>query len=156
MARAAGIDDLRDIDYVSFDDGGSAMVMGGHIDIFSTGLSEVRGLIESGDLRALAQSAPHRVGTGIVSEIPTAQEQGIDATFVNWRGLFGPPAMPDYAVQYWRDTLAQMVQTSEWGDARQTNGWDDAYMDGPEFGEFLAEVDNEYRTILAEIGMLAN
>lgn len=156
MARAAGIDGLRDIDYVSFDDGGSAMVMGGHIDIFSTGLSEVRGLIESGDLRALAQSAPHRVGTGVVAEIPTAQEQGIDATFVNWRGLFGPPAMPDYAVQYWRDTLAQMVQTSEWGDARQTNGWDDAYMDGPEFGAFLAEVDTEYRTILAEIGMLAN
>ena len=156
MARAAGIADLRDIDYVSFDDGGSAMVMGGHIDIFSTGLSEVRGLIESGDLRALAQSAPHRVGDGIVSRIPTAQEQGIDATFVNWRGLFGPPQMPDYAVAYWRETLASMVQTPEWDEARLTNGWDDAYMDGPDFGEFLAEVDNEYRTILAEIGMLAN
>ena len=132
------------------------MVMGGHIDIFSTGLSEVRGLIESGDLRALAQSAPHRVGDGIVSRIPTAIEQGIEATFVNWRGLFGPPEMPDYAVEYWRETLAAMVQTPEWDAARLTNGWDDAYMDGPDFGTFLAEVDNEYRTILAEIGMLAN
>lgn len=156
MAKAAGITDLREIDYVSFDEGGSAMVMGGHIDIFSTGLSEVRGLIESGDLRALAQSAPHRVGEGIVGAIPTAMEQGIDATFVNWRGLFGPPAMPEYAVQFWRETLASMVETPEWEEARRTNGWDDAYMDGPDFNEFLSQVDQEYRGILSEIGMLAN
>jgi putative tricarboxylic transport membrane protein len=155
MAKAAGVPNLRQIDYVSFDDSGSAMVMGGHIDVFSTGLSEVRGLIESGDLRALAQSADHRVGTGIVGEIPTCQEQGIDATFVNWRGLFGPPEMPDYAVEYWRETLAEMVETDRWAEAREKNGWDDAYMDGPEFYEFLGEVDQEYRDILDEIGMLA-
>ncbi|MDA3949691.1 MAG: tripartite tricarboxylate transporter substrate-binding protein [Spirochaeta sp.] len=156
MAKAAGVKNLQQIDYVAFDDSGAAMVMGGHIDIFSTGLSEVRGLIESGDLRALAQSAPHRVGTGVVGEIETAQEQGIDATFVNWRGLFGPPEMPEYAVEYWRETLAEMVETDEWAAARETNGWDDAYMDGPEFYDFLEEVDGEYRGILDEIGMLAD
>jgi putative tricarboxylic transport membrane protein len=75
---------------------------------------------------------------------------------VNWRGLFGPPEMPDYAVEYWRETLAEMVETDEWAAARETNGWDDAYMDGPEFADFLTEVDAEYREILDEIGMLAD
>lgn len=154
MAKAAGVKNLNKIDYVSFDDAATAQVLGGHIDVYSTGLSEVQTLIESGDLHALAQSADHRVGEGIVAEIPTCQEQGIDATFVNWRGLFGPPEMPDYAVEYWRETLAEMVKTPEWEQAKKTNGWDDAYLDGPEFGEFLVEVNDDYSGILSDIGMM--
>lgn len=154
MAKAAGISELNQIDYVSFDDSGAAQVLGGHIDLFSTGLSEVQGLIESGDLKALGQTADHRVGEGILAEIPTCMEQGIDATFVNWRGIFGPPAMPAYAVEYWRNTLKEMVATPEWAAARNTNGWDDAYMDAPEFQTFLEKSDADYREILSDIGML--
>ncbi len=153
MAKAAGISNLDEIDYVSFDDSATAQVLGGHIDMFSTGLSEVLGLIESGDLRALAQTADHRVGEGVVGEIPTCIEQGINETFVNWRGLFGTPDMPDYAVEYWRNTLAEMVKTPEWKAACDTNGWDDAYLDAPEFDAFLAKVNENYKTILSDIGM---
>ncbi len=153
MAKAAGVKNLKDIDYVSFDDSGAAQVLGGHIDLFSTGLSEVQALIESGDLRALGQTADHRVGQGIVAEIPTCVEQGIDATFVNWRGLFGPPEMPEYAVEYWRNTLAEMVKTPEWDQAKTTNGWDDAYMDAPDFETFLGQANEDLKGILTEIGM---
>ncbi|MBB6480211.1 Bug family tripartite tricarboxylate transporter substrate binding protein [Spirochaeta isovalerica] len=156
MAKAAGVKNLKEIDYVSFDDSGAAQVLGGHIDLFSTGLSEVQGLIQSGDLRALAQTAPHRVGEGVVAEIPTCMEAGINETFVNWRGLFGPPEMPEYAVDYWRETLGKLRLTPEWEAARKTNGWDDAYMDAPEFSEFLVQADNNFRDILNEIGMLQN
>ncbi len=154
MAKAAGIKNLDQIDYVSFDDSAAAQVLGGHIDMLSTGLSEVLGLIESGDLRALAQSSDHRVGEGLVGEIPTCVEQGINETFVNWRGLFGPPEMPEYAVTYWRNILAEMVKTPEWKEACKTNGWDDAYLDAPEFDSFLAKVNENYKTILSEIGMI--
>lgn len=154
MAKADGISELKQIDYISFDDSGAAQVLGGHIDLFSTGLSEVQALIQSGDLKALGQTAPHRVGEGIVAEIPTCVEQGIDATFVNWRGLFGSPEMPEYAVNYWRNTLKDLVETPEWADARKTNGWDDAYMDAPEFGTFLKQADMDFREILTDIGML--
>ncbi len=154
MAKAAGVKNLNQIDYISFDDSAVAQVLGGHIDLFSTGLSEVQALIESGDLRALAQSSDHRVGEGAIKEIPTCKEQGIDATFVNWRGLFGPPEMPDYAVKYWRETLGKMVKTPEWQQAKKTNGWDDAYLDAPEFLKFLEKVNGDYKTVLSEIGML--
>lgn len=156
MAKAAGVKNLKNIDYISFDSDGAAQVLGGHIDLFSTGLSEVSGLVQSGDLRALAQTAPHRVGEGVVAEIPTCMEAGINATFVNWRGLFGPPEMPEYAVNYWRETLGKLRLTPEWEAARKTNGWDDAYMDAPDFKEFLVQADNDFRDILMEIGMLKN
>ena len=153
MAKAAGVKNLKEIDYVSFDDSGAAQVLGGHIDLFSTGLSEVQALIESGDLRALGQTADHRVGQGLVAEIPTCVEQGIDATFVNWRGLFGPPEMPEYAVEYWRNTLAEMVKTPEWEQAKTINGWDDAYMDAADFETFLGQANEDLKGILTEIGM---
>ena len=154
MAKASGVKNLNQIDYVSFDDSAVAMVLGGHIDLFSTGLSEVATLIESGDLKALGQTASHRVGTGIIAQIPTCQEQGIDATFENWRGLFGPPEMPTYAVDYWRETLKKLVATPEWAKAKETNGWDDAYLDAPDFQKFLGKVNQDYSEILREIGML--
>jgi len=154
MAKASGIGELNTIDYISFDDSGAAQILGGHIDLFSSGLSEVQALIESGDLKALGQTADHRVGEGIVAEIPTCMEQGIDATFVNWRGIFGPPNMPEYAVEYWRNTLKEMIATPEWAAARKTNGWDDAYLDAPEFATFLEKADADYREILSDIGML--
>ncbi|MCG8569609.1 MAG: tripartite tricarboxylate transporter substrate binding protein [Spirochaetes bacterium] len=154
MAKAAGITNLKEIDYISFDDSASAQVLGGHIDLFSTGLSEVLPLIESGDLKALAQSANHRVGTGVMAEIPTCKEQGIEATFVNWRGLFGTPDMPEYAQQYWRETLKAMTETTDWAAACKKNGWDNVYLDAPDFGNFLTKVNEDYKDILSEIGML--
>ena len=154
IAKAAGIDNAKDIDYISFEEGVNTQLLGGHIEILSTGLSEVQALIESGDMRALAQTAPHRVGTGVVADIPTCKELGIDATFVNWRGLFGPPEMPEYAVKYWAEALDEMVQTPEWKEALKRNGWDDAYQKADEFEAFLGEVNSKYETVLSEIGML--
>jgi putative tricarboxylic transport membrane protein len=156
MAKAAGVEKINEIDYIAFQDGsGAAQVMGGHIDLLTTGMSDVRSLAESGEMRVLASTAGKRIGTGVMAEIPTCQEQGIDETFENWRGLFGAPDMPDYAVKYWQDTLAKMVETPEWKQARETNGWDDAYMNGDEFVKFLEETNEEYKAILSEIGMLA-
>lgn len=155
MAKAAGVEKINEIDYIAFQDGsGAAQVMGGHIDLLTTGMSDVRALAESGEMRVLASTAEKRIGTGILAEIPTCKEQGIDETFENWRGLFGAPEMPDYAVKYWQDTLAKMVETPEWKKARETNGWDDAYMNGDEFVKFLEETNEQYKTILSEIGML--
>jgi len=152
IAKAAGVPNLNKIDYISFQDGGAvAQVLGGHVDLISTGLGDVTQLVESGNLKALAQTADKRVGEGAVAAIPTVKEQGIDATFENWRGLFGPKNMPDYAVKYWTTTLEQMVETPEWAEARKRNGWDAAYQNGEDFTKFLAQTNEEYKGILAEI-----
>lgn len=154
IARAAGVKNLNKIDYIAFDDDGATQVMGGHIDLFSTSLSDVMGLIKSGDLRALAQTADHRIGTGKAAEIPTCIESGINETFQNWRGIFGTPGMPDYAVEYWQKTLAEMVKTPEWAAALTKYGWDNVYQNGPEFEKFLEKTEAAYRIILTEIGMI--
>ncbi len=155
MAKAAGVEKLNEIDYISFQDGGAtAQILGGHVDLLSTGLGDVEALVASGDLRVLAHTADHRVGEGVLAEIPTCIEEGIDGTFVNWRGIFGPPNMPEYAVKYWSDKLGEMVETPEWDAACTKNGWDKLYLNSEEFGTFLDEVNGEYEAILKDIGMI--
>jgi len=154
-ARAAGVKNLKQIQYVSFQDGSSAaQALGGHIDVLSTGLGDVRGLLQSGDLRGLASTAPERVDVDVIRDIPTMKEQGLDAVFINWRGLFGSPDMPQYAVDYWRKTLAKMVETPQWDAACKTNGFTKSYLDGPDFSQFLDQTNEDYKAILSEIGML--
>lgn len=155
IAQAAGVEDLSAIDYVSFQDGtGTAQVMGGHIDLLTTGLGDVQALVESGDLIALGHTGKERVGTGALAEIPTCMEQGIDASFENWRGLFGAPGMPQYAVDFWATTLETMVSTEEWKTERAKHGWADAYMNQADFMVFLEEQNEAYKGILDEIGLL--
>jgi len=152
VAKAAGVENLRQIDYISFQDGSLiAQSLGGHVDIISTGLGDVAGLVESGRLHALAQTADKRIGTGLIADIPTVKEEGIDVTFENWRGLFGPKDMPEEAVNYWRDALQKMVKTTEWKTALQRNGWDNAYQDEQIFTAFLADTNEQYKTLIKEV-----
>ena len=155
MAKTAGVENLDQIDYISFQDGGAtAQILGGHVDLLSTGLGDVEALVASGDLKVLAHTADHRVGEGVLAEIPTCIEEGIEGTFVNWRGIFGPPNMPEEAVKYWSDKLGEMVKTSEWDAACTKNGWDKLYLNSTEFTTFLDEVNGEYEAILKDIGMI--
>lgn len=154
-AQAAGVEHLERISYTGFEDGtAAARLMGGHVDVASIGISDSVGLVESGDIRVLAITAEKRVGSGLVAEMPTCVEQGIDMTFVNWRGLFGPKDMPEYALRFWEDILAEMSETPEWKDACEGFGWEIAYQDHEEFEAFLESVNREYAALLDQIGML--
>jgi putative tricarboxylic transport membrane protein len=154
MAKAAGVKDLKQIKYISFqDNSGAAMLMGGHIDVLVAGLADLRGLAEAGELKVLASTAPARTTFGLGKAVPTCREMGIPAEFLNWRGLFGAPKMPAAAVKYWRETFAKMVKTPEWVAACQQNGWDQNYADQPEFEKFLEENSVLMESILKEIGI---
>jgi len=152
VAKAAGVKDLRNVDYISFQNGSLiAQALGGHVDLISTGLGDVAGLVESGKLRALAQTADKRIGSGLIAEIPTAKEQGINVVFENWRGLFGPKDMPQEAIVYWQDALQKMVETPEWKAALKRNGWDNAYQNDQDFTVFLGETNEQYKTLIKEV-----
>jgi putative tricarboxylic transport membrane protein len=155
VARAAGVENLEQLDYQGFEDGtAAAKLMGGYIDIVSAGISDVVGLVESGELRVLAITSDKRVGTGIVAQMPTCIEQGIDVTFLNWRGIFGPADMPEYAVKFWEDAIYRMTLTRQWEEVCTKYGWDTSWMGQEDFAEYLDEVNGEYAQLLKEVGLI--
>lgn len=149
LAKAAGISDLKGIDYISFQDTSPvAQVLGGHVDLIIMGVGDVESLVRGGKLKVLAQSSEKRIGTGDMSKIPTLKEEGIDMVFANWRGIFGPKNMPKNAVKYWEKTLLNMTKTKEWKEALVRNAWDDLYLDSQSFKKFLTKANVEYKQIL--------
>lgn len=155
VAHAAGVGNLKNISYEGFENGGAVtQLMGGRVDVLSTGISDVVGLVESGDIRVLAVTSGERLEGDVISQMPTCREQGIDAEFVIWRGLFGPGDMPDCAVEYWEDVLREMSESEQWKSVCKRYGWTMEYKDHEEFSVFLETVNEEYRELLGEVGLL--
>jgi putative tricarboxylic transport membrane protein len=146
--------DPKKIKLVSFKSGGDLMIqlLGGHVPVISTGLSEAVEQVKAGKARLLAISAPQAV-PGAAANVPTWQSMGINVSILHWRGLFAPPGVPRQTVQYWDQTLAKMVKTSAWKTALDRFGWYDAYAGSAQFRKDLAQEEKAYAQILTQLGM---
>ncbi|MDG4667520.1 tripartite tricarboxylate transporter substrate binding protein [Mycobacterium sp. 236(2023)] len=147
LVAAAGGDPAK-LNYVPFEGGGdqTQALLNSDISVAIGGVSEFVQLVKSGELRALGVLSEERL-PGF--DAPTAREQGFDVTLSNWRGLYGPPAMPDFAVKYWQDALATMVDTPTWKQIAERNQFTTTFMVGDEFQSFLAETQADLKAALA-------
>lgn len=153
-ARSAGVTELKDIPYIAFQGGEAlAALLGGHIDLYSTGMAEIVGPLEAGEIRALALTSPQRVSEGPLAQVPTLKEAGIDTVFINWRGIFGIPDMPREALAFMEDALHKVSESDEWKAICKQNGWTEAYMGSSDFAAFLEKTNAEYEVLLKDIGL---
>ncbi|MFI8932811.1 Bug family tripartite tricarboxylate transporter substrate binding protein [Streptomyces sp. NPDC053474] len=151
MARAAGIPP-EDVNYVPFDGGGEllASLLGDKVAFGVSGVGEYLDQIRSGELRLLAVTGPQRV-KGL--DGPTLKESGYDVDFTNWRGIVAPPGLSDTE----RDKLIGLVRelhgSTQWRASLKKNGWDDAFLAGDAFGDFLDAQDRRVASVLKELGL---
>jgi putative tricarboxylic transport membrane protein len=151
--KAAGVD-VKKLKYVSAQDGsGMSMLLGGKVDVYSTGLAEASEQARAGKVKVLAITAPERLEGDTVSEFPTLKEQGIDDEFVVWRGFLGPKDMDPDAVSYYEKAFKDMIETDQWKEMRDKFGWTDNYMSSEEFSTFLDEEYKEIEALMEEIGL---
>lgn len=154
MAFKAAGGDARQVRYVAYDAGGKAMagLLSGEAQVLSTGFSEALALAEAGEIRILAMTGEER--NAAASDVPTLKELGYDATFVNWRGLFGAPGLPEEKKQAFIATLEKMYSTPEWETVRSRNGWSELFRPGDEFNSFLEKQEQEVGELMRELGFL--
>ena len=84
--------------HVPYKGGGQAIgdVIAGHVPMTITSVQAVKGLVESGKLRALAVTSPAR--SPALPDVPTMQEAGVPSADVElrfWFAIFGPKGLPD-------------------------------------------------------------
>jgi len=154
-AGEAGISDLRSLNVVSFESGGDLLtqLLGGHIDVISTGLSEVAEQAEAGKVRLLAISAPSPQG-GVAQGVPTWTEMGMDFSIDHWRGVFGPADMPQEAATWWTDTIHEATQTPSWDQQIEKVQLTSAFEPGSTFlRQTIQPETREYAPLLREVGM---
>lgn len=150
---AYGIDPKK-IKVVSFKSGGDLMIqlLGGHVPVISTGLSEAIEQVKAGKARVIAVSAPKPL-PGDLAQVPTWRSLGIDVSILHWRGIFAPPGISRDVVAYWDKVLGQMVKTDAWKKQLEQHGWFDAYADSATFRKDLDAEEKIYTEILTDLGM---
>lgn len=153
VMQAAG-EDPTAVNYIPYDAGGEAMagLLSGEIDALSTGFSEAIALAEQGEVRILGVTAPERVPA--YDTAPTFKEQGIDTTFVNWRGFFAAPGASDEKVAQYIAALEAMYETDAWEEVRSRNGWVNIWNPGDDFRTFLEAQEKEIGDLMRTLGFL--
>jgi len=153
-AKAAGVQDLTKLNIVAFQSGGdlNTELLGQHVEVVSTGLSEAAALAESGKIRLLAISAPEPQ-PGVAQGVPTWNELGFDFTVDHWRGIFGPANMPEEALTWWEETIKEATETDEWKKQMENAHLTSDYLPSAEFTKEVNQQAEEYQAILKEVGL---
>ena len=151
IAQAAGVNPSK-VNYIAYAGGGEAAVavMGGHVTVGVSGFGEWKAYVQSGRMRLLAISSPERVGDG---GTPTIRESGLDVVVANWRGIAAPPGTDQETQEWLVRALTRMRESSAWQNILRANEWEDSFLAGPAFEEFLGEEVATIDVILREIGL---
>jgi putative tricarboxylic transport membrane protein len=149
LAEQAGLPASR-VNYVAFSGGGAALaaVLGGQLSAAVSGYSEFAGQIAAGQLRVLAVSSPARVA-GI--DAPTLREAGIALDLANWRAIVAPPGLSDAEIAALTARVTRLASSRQWRAMLDRNGWDDQFLAGPAFRQFLLGEQSRIEDVLRRL-----
>ena len=133
-----------DIRMVTFADGAASAVQaaaqGVDVEGVTVSLAEARSFIESGDLVCLGVMGEER--NAAFPDVPTCQEQGIDAVYGTWRG-FGLPLGVDEEIRtILQDACAAAVEDEEFIEYMNNAGLGIAYLGADDFKAFLQQQED--------------
>lgn len=153
VMEAAGKDALG-VKYIPYDAGGKAMaaLLSGEIAALSTGFSEAVDLANAGEVKIIGVTADERVSAA--PDAMTMKEQGIDTSFVNWRGFFAAPGLPEDKLAMYQDAISKMYDTPEWEVVRARNGWVNIHNNGDDFKAFLEGQEKVIGDLMKKLGFL--
>jgi len=149
----AGID-ARRLKTLVFKSNGESMtaLLGGHVDVAISGLPNLAKHVEAKTLRVIALTAPTRL-PGVLADVPTWREQGVDVTVSGWRGALGPAKLPPPQVAFWENAIARLVDSPEWEQVLARDFATRTKMTAAENREFLDQEYRKYQAVLTELGM---
>jgi putative tricarboxylic transport membrane protein len=150
MLKALGRN-AREASYVAFAGGGPAQaaILGAQVRAGISGVSEFAEQIKAGRMRALATTGETRSLDGV----PTLKESGIDIVMGNWRGVFGAPGINATQRQALVDYVTALHAAPAWREIVTRQGWDDAFLSGQAFTDFLARDQTDTEQVLRDIGL---
>jgi tripartite-type tricarboxylate transporter receptor subunit TctC len=98
--------------HVPYKGGGQAIgdVIAGHVPMTITSVQAVKGLVESGKVKALAVTSPAR--SPAMPDVPTMKEAAVapaDVELRFWFAIFGPKGLPDAVKARLSETVARVM-----------------------------------------------
>jgi putative tricarboxylic transport membrane protein len=153
LAQAADVP-VADLNYIPQASGAETVtgVINGTLAAGISGVSEFAQFAEQGRIRLLGVTASERVAN--LDDVPTFKEAGFDVEIGNWRGFLGAPDMPEDNYQTWVENFKKLNDSEAWHKVLETQGWQQNYLGGEEFGAYIASETDRIGQVLKEAGLV--
>jgi putative tricarboxylic transport membrane protein len=149
LAKEVGVEPGK-VNYVPFKGGGEAVaaIIGGHVSVGVSGLSEFAQHIQSGKMRALAVSSAKAM-----DKIPSLKEQGYNVELANWRGIFGAPGITKAQQAELVKVVEAATKHKSWEESLKKQEWTNYWLPGDEYGAFVQAEIKRIGEILAGMNL---
>ncbi len=160
IEKAAGVK----FTYIPFKGGGAVatQLVGKHVDSSVNNPIEAVAQWRAGKLRALCVFDGNRMpykdkltDTLSWSDIPTCKESGIPMEYVMLRGIFMPGGVSKEVVDFYIDLFKKVRETPEWKKFMQDGAFNQSFMTGKEYVDWVANAETLHRDLMKEAGFLA-
>jgi putative tricarboxylic transport membrane protein len=129
-----------------------ADVLEGHAELGAISAVSAAKPLKAGALRALAVSAPRRLG-GVYADAPTWTEQSVPCVIGQWRGIIGAQGITRDEVAYWEQALAAATASPAWAADLEQNYWTSTYKASADTRAFLDSERAFLGGMLRELGL---
>lgn len=149
FAASAGIKLL----HIPFRGAGPALnaLLSGTVQALASAPGTLKQQVDDGKMRVLANWGAKRIPS--FPDLPTFRELGYeDVEFYIWAGLFGQSSLPAPITTKLREAMAQAVNSPDVIRPLETAGSPVAYMDAPEFSQFVADDSQRLIAAVKKIG----
>src|SRR5215813_6456223 len=143
--------------YVPFKGGGEVCVnlVGKHVDSTVNNPIECVSHWKAGRVRPLAVFDSARLTAPEWKDLPTVKQAlNADITYLMLRGIFGPPAMPKDAVEWYQGFLKKVMDTPEFQAYLNDGALKSAWLTGPELTAWMDKEEQVHRDLMAKGGLL--
>jgi tripartite-type tricarboxylate transporter receptor subunit TctC len=150
--------------YIPFKGGGEVAVqlVGKHVDSTVNNPIEAVAQWRAGQLRPLCvfdeKRMPYKAkitDKEAWGDIPTCKEAGIPTAYTMLRGIFMPPGVTAEQKQFYVDLLKKVRETPEWKDYMEKGAFNQTYMDGDQYFQWLGKAEQAHRELMKDAGFLA-
>ena len=143
LLKAEGGIDIRHVPFKGGPPANTA-TLGGHVDVLSSALSAVLGLMRSGDLRPLVVASEKRLPE--FPNVPTLVEKGYSKSMLAlWIGIFAPKGADKQVIDKVSGVVEKTVKTPAIIKKIRDTGNEYEYIQGEQFSR---EIEREYATIM--------
>jgi len=150
LAKQSGVN----LEFVPFDSGGDrrAASMGGHTDLHSDELIDMKGLRDAGQCKPILLGYEERLEQ--FPDVPTTVEYGYNNTIGRWRGVAVKKGTPQYIVDKLIEAFTEAYNGEFYQDyLKEERGHDrPSYRSGTEFRDFVASEVETFSALAKELG----
>lgn len=122
-------------------------LVGGHVQLYFTGITSVLSLTKTGKLRVIAVTSLNR--SPLLPDVPTANESGLVGFDVgSWVGVLAPAKTSKPVIQRLYYEIAKIVNTPDMKNFILGQGAEPALMDPAQFGAYLKAEIAKWATVV--------